>query len=151
MRVHFVAVLPRRTLGGQIRDDLHRNAAGHFACVVTAHAVGQDHEADLGITADGIFVVVADAPRVRQFREVDLSLEAHGCYPSRRGPVYEYLAQFRSAIAISAPHENRSFGFLAMALANTVSTLGGMPARLLAIAAGSSVVIFVINNAMFVA
>jgi hypothetical protein len=63
----------------------------------------------------------------------------------------EYRAQLRSAIAISEPLVNRSAGRLARAFANTLSILGGMPALLVDIGAGSSVVILVINTAMLVA
>ena len=64
---------------------------------------------------------------------------------------YEKRAQFRNAMAISAPHENLFSGFLASAFARTVSMLGGIPARRCDIGAGFSDVIFVIRTAILLA
>jgi len=87
--------------------------------------------------------------RIGQFGEFNFSSKAHRVLLYRSCSAYETRAQFRSAIAISAPQEKRSLGRLAMALSRTASTLGGIPARRCDTGAGSSFVIFVMSTAMF--
>jgi hypothetical protein len=74
--------------------------------------------------------------RIRKFGEVYFSTQALQGRSTQSDRYYEYLAQFRNAIAISAPHEKRSSGRLASALASTESILGASPLRLPAIWAG---------------
>ncbi len=82
----------------EFQNGLDSDAAGDLAGVIATHPVRQHEQTRIEVAADRIFIVIANPTRIGQFSGGQFLSQIH-----RRCQLAKFLAQSRSAIAMSRP------------------------------------------------